>query len=77
LDRAKRFVEEQAQYLEIKNTELEKTRKMMFTAMKRAEENKKEMLRQRQVFEEEALEMRRSVEVLPAMIEEELGKALH
>jgi len=35
------------------------------------------MVRQRQAFEEEALEMRRSVEVLPAIIEEELAKALN
>lgn len=37
LERAKRFVDEQAQYLESKNLELEKTRKMMQAAMKRAE----------------------------------------
>lgn len=41
LERAKRFVDEQAQYLESKNLELEKTRKMMQAAMKRAEESKK------------------------------------
>lgn len=35
------------------------------------------MLKQRQAFEEQALEMRRSVEILPAVIEEELNKALN
>lgn len=42
----------------------------MQNAFKKAEESKKEMVRQRQIFEEEALDIRRSVEVLPAMIEE-------
>ena len=49
----------------------------MQVAMKKAEDNKREMLRQRQDFEEQAIEMRRSIEVLPAMIEEEVNRREH
>lgn len=76
IERSKRFMEQQAQYLEVKNQELEKTKRMMQAVMKKAEQKKREAIKQKEVFQEEALQMRRSIEILPAVIEDELSKAL-
>ena len=41
IERAKKFVQEQGRYLEEKNSDLEKTRRLMQAAMKKAEDNKR------------------------------------
>jgi hypothetical protein len=73
VERARRFIEEQSAYLEGKNRELELTRKAMQTTVRRVEQEREEFARRSGQAGEELQRIKRQVEQLPAMVEQELA----
>ena len=73
IERAKRFLEEQGGYLDNKNRELEATRKAMQTTIRRVEQEREEFARRSQQAGEEMAKIKKQVEMLPALVEQELN----
>ena len=73
MERARRFLEEQSSYLDNKNRELEPTRKAMQSTIQRVEQEREEYGRRSGQVAQEMQKVRKQVEMLPAMVEQELG----
>lgn len=73
MERARRFLDEQNSYLESKNKELELTRKAMQSTIRRVEQEREEHVRRGSQAAQEVQKMRKQVEMLPTLVEQELN----